>query len=139
MVSGARAYNESTIDEVCRNPLFILQDQHHIGILVRALHFVRTSYGLQTHTSSGAKRTNFYQADSAQFGSRIIISMMKLRDMNMDIDTEQGKVQMVPLIAIIACHSTEAAVAVSETFGPHFLQIHFFNQKYCVALSHGFT
>ena len=67
--------------------------------------------------------------------------MMKLRDMNMDIDTEQGKVQMVPLIAIIACHSTEAAVAVSvsETFGPHFLHIHFFYQKYCVALSHGFT
>ena len=44
----------------------------------------------------------------------------------MDIDTEQGKVQMVPLIAIIACHSTEAAVSVSETFGPHFLQTHFF-------------
>ena len=55
---------------------------------------------------------------------------MKLRDTNMDIDTEQGKVQMVPLIAIIACQNTEAAVAVavavSETFGPHFLHIHFF-------------
>ena len=59
----------------------------------------------------------------------------------MDIDTEQGKVQMVPLIAIIACHNTEAAVAaaVSETFGPPFLRTHFFNQKCCVALSHGFT
>ena len=53
---------------------------------------------------------------------------MKLRDTNMDIDTEQGKVQMVPLIAIIACQNTEAAVAaaVSETFGPHFLHTHFF-------------
>ena len=59
LVSGARACNESTIEEVCWNPLFILQDQHHIGILVRALHFVLTSYGLQTHSSSGAKRTNF--------------------------------------------------------------------------------
>ena len=54
--------------------------------------------------------------------------MMKLGDMDMDIDTEQGKVQMVQLIAIIACHSTEAAVAVSvsETFGPHFLHQKFF-------------
>ena len=47
----------------------------------------------------------------------------------MDIDTEQGKVQMVPLIAIIACQNTEAAVPVSETFGPHFLHMLFFKSK----------
>ena len=49
------------------------------------------------------------------------IARIKLRDM--DKDMELDKVQMLPLIAIIACHSTAVIVTVPKIFRLHFLQL----------------
>ena len=49
------------------------------------------------------------------------IARMKLRDM--DKDMELGKVQILPLIAIIACHHTAVVVTVPKIFRLHFLQL----------------
>ena len=82
-----------------------------------------------------------YQANSALAEGIIIISMagyphpiagMKLRDM--DEDMELGKVQMLPLIAIIACHHTAVVVTVPKIFRLHFLQLKSVTQKSYVAL-----
>ena len=58
------------------------------------------------------------------------IARIKLRDMNMEL----GKVQMLPLIAIIACHNTAVVVTVPKIFRLHFLQLKSVMQKSYVAL-----
>ena len=46
---------------------------------------------------------------------------------------ELGKVQMLPLIAIIACHSTTVVVTVLKIFRLHFLPLKSVLQKCYVA------
>ena len=60
------------------------------------------------------------------------IARMKLRDM--DKDMELGKVQILPLIAIIVCHNTAVVAAVPKIFRLHFLQLKSVMQKSYVAL-----
>ena len=60
------------------------------------------------------------------------IARMKLRDMDKVMGL--GKVQMLPLIAIIKCHNTAVVVTVPEAFRLHFLQLKSVMQKSYVAL-----
>ena len=52
----------------------------------------------------------------------------------MDKDVDLGKVQILPLIAIIACHHTAVVVTVPKIFRLHFLQLKSVTQKSYVAL-----
>ena len=55
------------------------------------------------------------------------------------MEMERGKAQMLPLKSTVACTNVEAAVAVSEAFGSHFVQLKSVMQKCYVALSSCFV